>query len=65
MKLIKEIFQEGEMYSVGLGVFVGVPFLASFLLGKSVVSMIEELIVSIIIYTIIFVWVLRGGLDSR
>jgi hypothetical protein len=63
MKLLREIMKEGEMFFTGLGVFVGLPFLAALIYGRGFNKLWLELIVTIFVYTILFIWVMRGGIS--
>jgi len=62
---MKEIFKEWEMYLTGLGIFVGLPFLASFLLGRDPNNILVELILALTLYTLLFLWVMKRGLSNR
>lgn len=62
MKNLKEITDEWELLFTGLGVFVGLPFLASFLLGRQLEDLLPGLLISIVVFVILFALVATGGL---
>ncbi len=64
MKNLKEIIEEWELLFTGLGVFIGLPFLASFLLGRGLEDLLPGLLISTAIFVLLFVLVATGGLKK-
>lgn len=64
MNLLKKIFEEGDMFMTGLVVFVGIPFFGAFLMGHNFRNFSLEIALASVVYTIIFVWIMKGGLSK-
>jgi len=64
MKLFKEIFENIGMFFTGLGVSVILPFFTVFLQGRKLNDLLPEFILVSIIYTFVFIWIMKGGLSS-
>lgn len=60
--IIKEIFQEGESFFIGLLVFIILPFVVFLIKGEELKSLLLPFFITLIIYICLFLWVSRGGL---
>lgn len=52
------------MFYTGLLAFIGLPSLVSYFLGRELRNILSEFILATVIYTILFIWVMRGGLSG-